>query len=393
MYVRRQNVRVLAARLVTLSCLVCCTFSGARSSEDPEFVLAGATTAGTQTLSAGDLLRGLELKAGAPITKSALQQACDRLGKLRLFYSENCRVRIDGHSLWIDVKVEPSAGPPLIFENFVWTTRKNLLARLKQEIPLFTPEIPSDSALNPDIIRVLNRIVAERGIQGHVEIDKFWEDKGGGGHVFEVVGIKAPVVECTVEGEDAPSPEQVAEALPGCARDDFSMPLLNWIADDIATDLYNSRGYLRPTVEEPIIQFLGERDGKFPVRVTFPISPGPQYRFQSVSFEGIARAHSAELLAQWKLKPRDAYDTAYISDFEFNRILNQSWAQHSSTSSDTIDECANVDEVNRAVSLTITVSAPKKRETFSPENARACGGEMMLFSFVGKRFETVPSGK
>lgn len=327
------------------------------------------------------------------MTRQSLQQACDRLGKLRLFYSESCRVRADGRSLWIDLSVEPSSGPPLMFENFVWTTRKNLLARLKQEIPLFTPEIPSDSALNPDIIRVLNNVIAERGIQGHVEIDKFWEDKGGGGYVFEVVGIKAPVVECAVEGEDAPSPEQVAKALPGCARDDFSVPLLNWIANDIVTDLYNSRGYLRPTVEEPIIQFLGERDGKFPVRVTFPISPGPQYRFRSVSFDGIATADSAELLAQWKLEPGDIYDTAYISDFEFNRILNQPWAQHTSASSDTIDQCAHVDEVNRTVSLTLTVKAPKRQETYSREKQRSCGGGLILFSFVGERFEIAPLGR
>jgi hypothetical protein len=64
MYVRRQNVLVLAARLVTLSCLVCCTFSGARASEGSEFILAGATVAGTPNLRVEDLLRGLDLKAG-----------------------------------------------------------------------------------------------------------------------------------------------------------------------------------------------------------------------------------------------------------------------------------------------------------------------------------------
>jgi hypothetical protein len=322
-----------------------------------------------------------------------LQKACGRLDRLRLFYSENCGVRIDGRNLWIDVRVQPAAGPPLMFENFVWTTRKDLLARLKQELPLFTPEIPSDTALNPDIIRVLNEVVAERGIRGHAEIDKFWADKGGGGHVFMIVGIKAPVVACIVEGENAPSAEQVAEALPGCARDDFSMPLLNWIANDIVTALYNSRGYLQPVLAEPIVQFLGERDGEFPVRVVFPISPGPQYRFQSVSFGGIAKSHSAELLARWKLKPGDIYDTAYISDFEFHSILNQPWAQHSSTSSDTIDQCEHVDEANRFVSLTLTVRVPKNRETFSPEKQRACGGELMNFSFLGERFETASSGK
>jgi len=393
MYVGRQCLQSFAASFAIFLSLAGCISLRTAAPEAPEFVLAGATISGSQNLSPDDLLRGLDLKAGSSVTRQTLQQDCGRLDRLRLFYSENCGVRIDGRNLWIDVRVLPAAGPPLMFENFVWTTRKDLLARLKQELPLFTPEIPTDSALNPDIIRVLNKVVAERGILGHVEVDKFWADKGGGGHVFTIVGVKAPVVACIVEGGDAPSAEQVANALPGCARDDFSMPLLNWIAESIVTDLYDSRGYLQPVLEEPIVQFLGERDGKFPVRVVFPISPGPQYRFHSVSFEGIAKSHSAELLAHWKLKPGDIYDTAYVSDFEFNSILSRPWAQHSSTSSDTVEPCELVDEVNRTVSLTLTVTVPKKQETFSPQKQRACGGGPMLFWFVGERFETAPSGK
>jgi hypothetical protein len=393
MYVRRQYVRIFAASFVFLSFLSGCSSFRTAAPEGHEFVLSGATVTGTQNLSPDDLLRGLDLRAGSSVTRQTLQQACDRLDQLRLFYSENCGVRVDGRNLWIDLKVQPAAGPPLMFENFVWTTRKNLLARLKQELPLFTPEIPSDTALNPDVIRVLDKVVAERGIQGHVEIDRFWADKGGGGHVFSIIGIKAPVVACVVGGEDAPSAEQVAKALPGCAREDFSMPLLNWISNDIVTALYSSRGYLHPVLEEPIVQFLGETNGQFPVRVVFPVSPGPQYRFRSVSFEGIARSHSAELLAEWKLRPGDIYDTAYISDFEFKNILNQPWAQHDATSGDTVYPCENVDESTKTVSLTLTVKVPKRQETFSPRRERACGGGLMNFSFVGERFETAPPSK
>jgi hypothetical protein len=387
------RIRILAVLLVILPCTTICGSHADAVPKGSDFVLAGVTVTGTENLTAEELLRGLELKAGSPVTMQALRQACDHLSRLRLFYSEKCSVRVDSRNLWIDLKVEPVAGPPLIFENFVWTTRKELLTRLKRELPLFTPEVPEDTALTSDIIRVLDKVVTERGIQGHVEVDRFWAQRGGGGYVFAIVGVKTPVVACVVQGESAPTEQQVAQAVPGCVRDNFETPLLNWIAEEIVGSLYASRGYLRPVVGEPIVEFLGEHDGTFPVRVVFPISPGPQYRFQSVSFGGIAKPHSAELNRKWKLKQGDIYDTAYISDFEFKSILGQPWAQHNATSGDTIHPCESIDESTKTVSLTLTVTAPKKWEKVSPEEQRSCGGGMMFFSFVGENFVTVPTGR
>lgn len=393
MHVKGRHVQILAASLAIPLCLTGCGSLGVATSRQSEFVLAGATITGTNNLTAEDFLRGMDLTAGIPVTDQALRQACERVRQLRIFYSEKCGVRMDGRNLWIDLKVEPVLGPPLIFENFVWTTRKELLARLKRELPLFTPEVPEDTALNSGIIRVLNKVVAERGIQGQVKVDTFWAMRGGGGYVFAVAGLKAPVVACVVQGENAPSEQQVAQAVPGCVRENFETPLLNWIAEEIVGSLYTSRGYLHPVVEEPFVQFLGEHDGTFPVRVVFPISTGPQYRFQSVTFDGIAKSHSAELNRKWKLKQGDIYDTAYVSEFELKGIWDQPWAQHDATSGDAIHPCERIDESTKTVSLTLTVTVPREQETISPEKRRACGGGMMVFSFVGEKFVTAPTGQ
>ncbi len=96
------------------------------------------------------------------------------------------------------------------------------------------------------------------------------------------------------------------------------------------------------------------------------------------------------MLIRWKLKPGDIYNSAFVSDFEFKSILNQPWAKHSSTSSDTINTCEQVDDLKKTVSLILTMRAPKKRETISPDKQHSCGGGLMFFSFVGERFETAP---
>ena len=87
---------------------------------------------------------------------------------------------------------------------------------------------------------------------------------------------------------------------------------------------------------EPVLQFLGEKDGTYPVRVILPISSGELYRFDSVKFEGLATEHAALLLSKWTLQSGDSYNKAYVDGFIQNEILTAPWARHSKDESDEV---------------------------------------------------------
>lgn len=321
-------------------------------------VLSEIHLAGTDQLTVSDVVRGLNLKLGESTTRKNLVVACEYFKKLQLFDSTRCRPTIRGHSVALDISVE-GEGMRVVFNNFVWTTRAELLARLKREIPFFKPKFPESCGLTGDIVRVLQRMVNEREIRGSVRYDdSFWTIRGM--NVFYVEGISTPVTAFQIEGENAPSSEEVAKFSQFYTKEEFSAARLSWVIDWVIRDLYKPRGYLRPIVGEPVVQFLGEKDGTYPVRVIVPISSGDLYRFDSVTFEGLAKEHAALLLSKWKLRPGDPYDTAYVNTFISNEILSSPWAMHSKTESDDALSCANTDEGTKKVSLTVIVELPKK---------------------------------
>jgi outer membrane protein assembly factor BamA len=138
---------------------------------------------------------------------------------------------------------------------------------------------------------------------------------------------------------------------------------------------------LRPVVGEPIVQFLYERDGIYPVRVILPIASGDLYAFGSVKFEALAKGHAASLIPKWKLRPGDPYDKAYVDGFILREILSAPWAQHSKKETDVVLPCAKIDEATKKVSLTVTVEAPKKAYSAGQQSDEECGEGMTVLTF------------
>src|SRR5215472_3087967 len=167
------------------------------------FVLSEIHLVGTDQLTAPDVISGLNLKLGERTTRQNLRVACERFRKLNLFRSAQCRYPIHGLSITLDISVE-GEGIRVVFDNFVWATRTELLTRLKQEIPLFKPWLPESCGLTSNILRVLQQVVDERGIKGSVRYDdRFWTIRGM--NVFYVKGISTPVTGLQIVGENAPA--------------------------------------------------------------------------------------------------------------------------------------------------------------------------------------------
>ena len=328
------------------------------------------------------MIRGLNLKVGGQTTRQDLLEACDHLRRLKQFELTQCRYSIGGRSISLSIFVrDTERGLPIVFDNFVWVTREALLARLKQELPLFMPVLPESSGLTPDIIRVLEQEVADHGLKAQVKYDdRFWTLRGM--NVFFVDKISTPISSLRIEGDNPPSADAVQKWALFYTKENFSMASLSWVIRWAIRDLYSSRGYLRPVVADPVIQPLDPRDGAYPVRVVLKISSGELYTFASVKFEGLATQQTPALLAKWKLKPGEPYNETYVQNFISDEILTEPWAQHSQSESDVALPCTAIDETSRKVFLTIRLGAPKK--TYPNANAgKNCGEMEQGLNFMG----------
>lgn len=366
--------RAVRVFVIELLCFLPTISSGAET-----LVLSEVHLAGTDQLTVEDVVRGLSLKLGEPTIRQNLVTACKNFRKLQLFWSTDCRLTIHGRSVVLDINVE-GEGMPVVFNNFVWTTRAELSTRLKREIPLFKPRLPESCGLTSSILRVLQQVVDGRGIKGSVRYDdSFWTIRGM--NVFYIDGVSTPVAALQIDGENAPAPEEVLKWSQFYTKEDFSAARLTWVIDWVKRDLYKPRGYLRPIVAEPIVQFLGEKDGTYPVRVILPISSGDLYTFDSVKFDGLAKEHTASLLSKWKLQPGDPYNKAYVDGFITNEILSAPWARHSKTETDDALPCAMIDGDTKKVSLTITVQPPKKTYSGARAIDDECGAVEKIIIF------------
>jgi outer membrane protein assembly factor BamA len=327
---------------------------------------------GTTRLSNEDVAAGLNLRVGKETTRDELARACDHFDQMKLFNSASCAFDIRGATASLSISVnEMSRGWPVVFQNFVWMTRSQLLARLKQDIPLFMPELPEETGLKGEIIRVLELVASERGIHAKVEYDGFWAIRGM--NDFYIDGISTPVVSLQIEGENAPSLEETQQWSKILYKnEDYSAPRLTWVIRSLIRDFYFARGYMRPVVGQPRLEYLGEKDGAYPVRIVVPIVSGDVFRFESVKFEGLAEPHSSELLAKWKLSPGDPYNESYKDKFIFDEILTQPWAQKSSGESRSTSPCGLINEATMTVSVTIGVEAPDMWSKIKP--GQQCAG-------------------
>src|SRR5258708_24148854 len=67
---------------------------------------------------------------------------------------------------------------PARFEDFVWFTDAQLLARIKEHVSLFIGELPANGRLADEVSDVLQAMLVENGIPGHVNYFRYAKANG-----------------------------------------------------------------------------------------------------------------------------------------------------------------------------------------------------------------------
>lgn len=76
-------------------------------------------------------------------------------------------------------------------------------------------------------------------------------------------------------------------------------------------DAYHARGYL----DASVVQHPSFNEATHVVNYSLEVTPGPQYKFASVLFEGAPEAMAAKLKAAWKMSSGDVFDESYLPTF------------------------------------------------------------------------------
>lgn len=184
---------------------------------------------------------------------------------------------------------------PVRFTDFVWFPEEELLQKLHERIPLFKEELPTTGRLTDEVSDVLQAMLVENGVPGHVE---YLRNNGKNGKpdsvIFNVAGVSIRIHHAEFPGagtNELPLLQAAAERL---NDREYSRDYMdNFIAHDLIP-VYRKRGYLKASFAPPQPKVVKpaaaeSSDNKQPptfVDVTFPITPGIPYKVTAWNWSG-----------------------------------------------------------------------------------------------------------
>jgi outer membrane protein assembly factor BamA len=212
---------------------------------------------------------------------------------------------------------------PARFADFVWFTDEELRRKVHERIPLFKGDLPTSGRLPDEVSDVLQAVLVENGIPGHVE---YLHNTGKSDHVESIdytvsgVSIRIRHVEFSGSGPDElPLLQAAAEKL---SDREYSRAFMNSFIDHPLLPIYHEHGYLKascappqPRVVKPAATESSEnRPQPTFVDVTFPVTPGLQYKLARWDWSGNKEISSDMLEPLLHAKAGQRANTVQLED-------------------------------------------------------------------------------
>lgn len=244
-----------------------------------------------QTIAASS---GLQL--GTPVTEDDFKTAARRLGDMGVFTDVGYSYSFTSAGTKLTFQVsDVGKFIPVRFEDFVWFSDEELLKRIRESVPLFDGELPQFGKLADQVSDVLQAMMVERSIPGHVEyVHATKGETPGDAIIYQVANVVIQIrnVEFTGAAQaDVPALKAAAQRV---FEREYSRTVLSALVQHQLLPVYHARGYLKAAFGPPepkvVKQPSESNDVGIPnltiVDVIFAVTPGQQYKLKSLDWSG-----------------------------------------------------------------------------------------------------------
>jgi outer membrane protein assembly factor BamA len=184
---------------------------------------------------------------------------------------------------------------PARFADFVWFTDEELRQKVHDRVPLFNGELPTTGRLPDEVSDVLQAVLVENAVPGHVE---YLRNSGKSEHVesidYNVAGVSIRIRHIEFSGSgpgELPLLQAAAEKL---SDREYSRAFMNSFIERALLPIYHEHGYLKAACASPqpkVVKLAAsESSDNRPqptfVDVTFPVTPGLQYKLTRWDWSG-----------------------------------------------------------------------------------------------------------
>jgi len=292
----RQNLQTLLRAVCCALPLTSIAVPVAASPAPPKIVSLQIT--GQKRYSEAQIVAASGLKIGQEFDDSTLQTAVQKLGASGAFDDVEYRYKPEGTGTAVELTVK-EAGKlhGYMFNNFVWLSSREIDDYLHKQVPLFSDSLPESGAVLDDVAGALQQLLANNKIAARVEHIQF----GALGspnwvHLFSAAGLELKIQSVRFQGSQGMDSAALSrEAAPLVGRN-YSLVECQAFRDNTFLPLYREYGFLRVTVGEPHARASAQTaPNEFAVEVTFPVTEGPVYNWDSVKWNGNQELTSSEL--------------------------------------------------------------------------------------------------
>ena len=186
---------------------------------------------------------------------------------------------------------------PVRFENIVWLSDQELFEKLRTRVPLFQGQLPVTGDLADEVSEALQVLAIELKLRGRVDYLRAGPEDGPM-EAFEFSITGQPIIVRKIDFSGA-SPAELPE-LEAAARKltgkDYTRSLLMLQAEKNFLPVFLARGYLKAEVAAPQPKLAEDTPEETLVDVTFPITPGSQYKVTGIQLSGYKDVFPVEKL-------------------------------------------------------------------------------------------------
>ncbi|MFL6303203.1 MAG: POTRA domain-containing protein [Candidatus Sulfotelmatobacter sp.] len=286
--------------------------------------LIGVKVTGSMRSAEQDIVAATGLQLGTPVNEDDFKRAARRLGDTGVFtdITYSYSYSSAGTKLAFHV-VDADKFVPVRFEDFVWFSDADLLHRIKEHAPLFDGELPLSGRLPEEVSDVLQAMLVEKSIPGHVEYERVGKSDGPVQAIlYRVADVLIQIRDVEFVGAGEAELPALTAASKRVFEREYSRTVLRSLIEKQLLPVYYSRGYLKASFGDPqpkVVKQPSASNDQGPrnltiVDVSFPVTPGQQYKLKSLQWSGNEAIPTDTLAKMVRLEPGQAANMVRLGD-------------------------------------------------------------------------------
>lgn len=251
--------------------------------------LVSIRVTGTQRYTPDEVIAATGLEIEAVAAEEDFQKAAKRLGEGGFFTKVSYSYAYSPTGTKLDLQLaDTDKLVPAHFENFVWFSDEELVARIHQHLPLFKGQVPVGGTFSDQVSDVLQALLVQHNLSARADYIRDSKDNEG---PIDAVNFRASGINLRIEDvqfpgagpDELPTLKAAAQKLVG--RDYLRADVQAYAAAKLLP-VYLERGFLKARIADPQAKVMKETEEETQVAIQLPVTPGLQYKTSSIAWEG-----------------------------------------------------------------------------------------------------------